>query len=67
MSPLETYTETGRDTLRLDPKTMVDTLNRMLIGWDNYFYLGAVSKAYSAVDLHVRQRLYLRGPPLPSA
>ena len=49
--------ETGRDTVRLDPKAMVEKLNRMLIGWANYFCLGAVSKAYSAVDLHVRRRL----------
>jgi hypothetical protein len=49
--------ETGRDTVRLDPKAMVDKLNRMLIGWANYFCLGVVSKAYSAVDLHVRRRL----------
>ena len=49
--------ETGRDTVRLDPKAMVEKLNRMLIGWANYFCLGAVSKAYSAVDLHARRRL----------
>src|SRR5215467_4339133 len=49
--------ETGRNTVRLDPKRMVEKLNRMLIGWANYFCLGAVSKAYSAVDLHVRRRL----------
>jgi len=49
--------ETGRDTVRLDPKTMVERLNRMLTGWANYFCLGAVSKAYSAVDLHARRRL----------
>jgi RNA-directed DNA polymerase len=49
--------ETGRDTVRLNPKSMVDKLNRMLIGWANYFCLGAVSKAYSAVDLHARRRL----------
>jgi RNA-directed DNA polymerase len=49
--------ETGRETLRLDPKAMVGKLNRMLIGWANYFCLGAVSKAYSAVDLHARRRL----------
>ena len=49
--------ETGRDTLRVDPKTMVAKLNRMLTGCANYFCLGAVSKAYSAVDLHARRRL----------
>jgi len=49
--------ETGRDTVRVDPKTMVEQLNRMLTGWANYFCLGAVSKAYSAVDLQVRRRL----------
>jgi RNA-directed DNA polymerase len=37
--------ETGRDTVRLDPKAMVEKLNRMLIGWANYFCLGAVSNA----------------------
>ena len=49
--------ETGRDTVRVDPKAMVEKLNRMLSGWANYFCLGAVSKAYSAVDLHARRRL----------
>jgi RNA-directed DNA polymerase len=49
--------ETGRDTVRVDPKTMVEKLNRMLTGWANYFCLGAVSKAYRAVDFHARRRL----------
>ena len=49
--------ETGRDTVRLDPKAMVEKLNRMLIGWANYFCLGPVSKAYSAVDMHAHSRL----------
>ena len=49
--------ETGRDTVRLDPETLVETLNRMLIGWANYFCLGAVSKAYGVVDIHARRRL----------
>src|ERR1017187_9198726 len=49
--------ETGRDTVRLNPKAMVEKLNRMLIGWANYFCLGPVSKAYSAVDMHAHRRL----------
>jgi len=49
--------ETGRDTVRLDPKAMVEKLNRMLTGWANYFCLGSVSKAYSAVDMHARRGL----------
>ena len=49
--------ETGRDTVRQTPQAMVEKLNRMLIGWANYFCLGSVSKAYSAVDLHARRRL----------
>ena len=32
----------------------VARLNRMLVGWANYFCLGAVSKAYRAVDDHAR-------------
>jgi len=48
---------TGRDTVKADPKAMVEKLNRMLTGWANYFCQGAVSKAYSAVDLHARRRL----------
>src|ERR1700741_4973327 len=49
--------ETGRDMVQLDPKTMVEKLNRILTGWANYFCLGAVRKAYSAVDIYARRRL----------
>jgi hypothetical protein len=49
--------ETGRDKVWQDSKTVVDRLNRMMIGWANYFCLGPVSKAYSAVDMHARRRL----------
>ena len=49
--------ETGRDTIGQTPQELVGKLNRMLIGWANYFCLGAVSKAYSAVDMHARWRL----------
>jgi group II intron reverse transcriptase/maturase len=35
----------------------VARLNRMLVGWANYFCLGGVSKAYRVVDAHTRWRL----------
>jgi hypothetical protein len=49
--------ETGRNKLLLDSKTVVGTLNHMMIGWANYFCLGPVSKAYRAVEAHARYRL----------
>jgi RNA-directed DNA polymerase len=49
--------ETERDTVWQDSKAIVERLNRLMIGWANYFCLGPVSKAYSAVDLHARARL----------
>jgi group II intron reverse transcriptase/maturase len=54
----ETISElTGRDQTLLDQETVVGKLNRSMIGWANYFYLGPVSKAYQAVDQHARMRL----------
>jgi group II intron reverse transcriptase/maturase len=38
-------------------ETMVEDLNRTLRGWGNYFSLGAVSRAYRAVNNHARHRL----------
>jgi RNA-directed DNA polymerase len=35
----------------------VEEINRLLMGWSNYFYLGSVSKAYRAVDRHTHRRL----------
>jgi RNA-directed DNA polymerase len=49
--------ETGRNKTLLDQPTVVTTLNRMMIGWANYFCLGPVSKAYRAVERHARKRL----------
>src|SRR5580658_10496877 len=49
--------ETGHDKVWQDSKTIVERLNRMMIGWANYFCLGPVSKAYSAVDMHAHRRL----------
>jgi len=49
--------ETGRNKTLVDQETVVGTLNRMMIGWANYFCLGPVSKAYRAVEQHARKRL----------
>jgi RNA-directed DNA polymerase len=49
--------QTERKTLRLDPRAQVARLNRILVGWSNYFRLGPVSKAYRSVDRHATERL----------
>jgi RNA-directed DNA polymerase len=49
--------ETGRKKLLLAQETVITTLNRMMIGWANYFCLGPVSKAYRAIERHARRRL----------
>ena len=41
----------------LDERTVVERLNRVLLGWANYFQLGQVSPAYRAVDEHATKRL----------
>jgi RNA-directed DNA polymerase len=48
---------THRRWLLKDPEDRVTTLNRILVGWANYFCLGPVSKAYRAVDSQARARL----------
>jgi group II intron reverse transcriptase/maturase len=35
----------------------ITRLNRMLLGWSNYFCRGPVSKAYRAIDAHTRYQL----------
>ena len=35
----------------------MERLNRILIGWANYFCLGSVSTTYRALDRHARKRL----------
>jgi len=49
--------ETGRSSTLLDPADMVTRLNRMLVGWANYFCLGRVWAAYRIVDRHACFRL----------
>jgi group II intron reverse transcriptase/maturase len=48
---------TRRDQTLLDPGIVVAKLNRVMIGWANYFCLGPVSKAYRAVNSHACKRL----------
>jgi RNA-directed DNA polymerase len=48
---------TGRHTTLLSAEEQVARLNRMLVGWANYFCLGPVSQAYRAIDQHVCRRL----------
>jgi hypothetical protein len=48
---------TGRHTTLLSAEEQVARLNRLLLGWANYFCLGPVSQAYRAIDQHVCRRL----------
>ncbi len=48
---------TSRRWVPLDAEDRVERLNRLLVGWANYFCLGPVSKAYRSVDHHARRRL----------
>ena len=48
---------TSRRCLTLEAENRVTHLNRMMVGWANYFCLGPVSPAYRAVDAHAQQRL----------
>ncbi|MEN8185379.1 MAG: group II intron reverse transcriptase/maturase [Myxococcota bacterium] len=48
---------TSRRWLLLDASERVVRLNRLLVGWSNYFRLGPVSQAYRCVDMHTRERL----------
>jgi len=48
---------TGRRKTYQEVPEKVAELNRMLIGWSNYFCLGPVSRAYKAVEAHARHRL----------
>lgn len=49
---------TSRSRLTLPVEEVVGQMNRLLIGWSNYFSLGQVCKAYRAVDRHAHRRLH---------
>jgi RNA-directed DNA polymerase len=48
---------TARRYTLVEADVVVGRLNRLLVGWGNYFCLGPVSKAYRAVDAHACHRL----------
>jgi len=48
---------TARRYTGVEAEVIVERLNRLLVGWSNYFCLGPVSRAYRAVDFHARHRL----------
>jgi group II intron reverse transcriptase/maturase len=48
---------TGRSMVWADVEDRIARLNRLLIGWANYFCLGPVSKAYRLVDKYACHRL----------
>jgi len=48
---------TSRRWLLTDSGDKVTALNRLLVGWANYFSLGPLSKAYRTVDSHATERL----------
>ena len=49
--------QTTRRWVLTDAERQVARLNRLMVGWANYFCLGPVSPAYAAVDRHARRRL----------
>jgi group II intron reverse transcriptase/maturase len=53
----EIHARTDRSTTWQPVREKVAELNRLLVGWANYFHHGPVSPAYRALDAHVRQRL----------
>jgi RNA-directed DNA polymerase len=55
----EIHATTLHTRTSLETAAVVAKLNRMLVGWANYFCLGPVSKAYRAVDQYAKMRLRL--------
>jgi hypothetical protein len=51
------HEQTAHRTCSLEADELVESLNRMLRGWANYFKLGPVSRAYRSVDLYTMTRL----------
>jgi RNA-directed DNA polymerase len=47
----------SRRWLLMDAERLVVHLNRLLVGWSNYFKLGSVTKSYRAIERHTCYRL----------
>ena len=53
----EIHEQTNQRTLLQDTTQKVEHLNRMLVGWSNYFQVGPVSRAYRTIDVYTAARL----------
>ena len=51
------HEETTRKWLWRTEEEKVQEINRMLVGWANYFSVGTIRRAYSSIDHYVFQRL----------
>ena len=51
------HEETTRKWLWRTEEGIVQDINRMLVGWANYFSVGTIHRAYSSIDHYVFQRL----------
>lgn len=43
--------------LPMEAEKLVERLNRLRVGWSNYFKLGPVTKSYRAIEMHTCKRL----------
>jgi RNA-directed DNA polymerase len=51
------HEETIRKWLWKSPEEMARSINRLLVGWSNYFCVGTIQRAWASVDHYVFQRL----------
>ncbi len=51
------HEETSRTWLWKTPQELAQRLNRLLVGWANYFCVGTIAKAWGSVDYYVFHRV----------
>ena len=51
------HEETSRTWLWQSPEEIAQKINRLLVGWANYFRVGTISRAWRSVDHYIFQRL----------